>query len=184
VARGSELDLFAAFTEGYRAGWALFPDVLPMVERLPDLPRAVVTNGDGAQQREKVAVLGLAAAVDAVLVSSEVGAAKPDPRIMLRAAQELGVPAGRCLMVGDQIDRDVRAALAAGMQAAWLRRPDGPQARTEVPAELAGRFTTIESLSELPGLLGAGGGCPSGAGAPAQGLGAGGDRRRPAAGAG
>ena len=55
-------------------------------------------------------------------------------------------------MVGDRLDRDVAAALAAGMGAVWLRRPDGPEADTVPPIALGGRFAEIASLDELPAL--------------------------------
>ena len=58
--------------------------------------------------------------------------------------------------VGDRVDNDVRPAAAAGMVAIFIRR--GPwgwiQAGRSDPPEAA---ATIESLSELPGVLAASG---------------------------
>lgn len=149
VPEGAELEWFDSYLDGYRQGWALFPDAATTLAALAGLPLALVTNGDGQQQREKVAALTLDATFDAVLVSSEVGAHKPQPHIFLEAAARLGVPPERCLMVGDRLESDVSGALAAGMQAAWLQRRGGPQATTIPPAGLAGRFTTIRTLDEV-----------------------------------
>lgn len=165
VPDGEELAWFDTYVEGYRQRWALFPDAAPTLAALAGLPLGLVTNGDSALQREKVSSLALGEALDVVLVSSEVGLPKPEPEIFLRAAAALGVPPQRCLMVGDRLDRDVSGALAAGMQAAWLRRPGGPEARRVPPAELAGRFVTIESLRAVPpiaGVTGAAGPSPGG----------------------
>ena len=154
VPAGEELAWFDTYVEGYRRGWALFPDAAPALAALAGLPLGLVTNGDSAQQRDKVSVLDLDAAFDVVLVSSEVGVPKPEPAIFLAAAHRLGVPPAACLMVGDRLDRDVAGALAAGMQAAWLQRPDGPEAGTVPPDELLGRFTTIRSLHAVPEMVG------------------------------
>ncbi|HMJ15422.1 MAG TPA: HAD-IA family hydrolase, partial [Polyangiaceae bacterium] len=46
---------------------------------------------------------------------------KPHPDGYLAAAQRLGVPAERCLVIGDRQDADGAAATAAGMQFRWVR---------------------------------------------------------------
>ena len=154
VPDGDELAWFDAFVAGYRTGWVPFPDVDALLKALPPLPLGVVTNGHGEQQRAKLAALGMQDRFDAILVSEEFGAAKPDPTIFLAAAERLGVAPQKCLMVGDLLDRDIAGALAAGMRAAWVQRPDGPEADTVPPADLIGRFTTVSTLPEICGLLG------------------------------
>ena len=42
-------------------------------------------------------------------------AGKPSPLILETALQVLGMPAGRCLMVGDRLETDIRMGKAAGM---------------------------------------------------------------------
>ncbi|MCQ0021604.1 HAD-IIIA family hydrolase [Streptomyces somaliensis DSM 40738] len=58
------------------------------------------------------------------------GCRKPAPGLVLEAARRLGVPAGRCVVVGD-IGADVEAARAAGARGLLV-----PTART-LPAEVA-----------------------------------------------
>lgn len=65
---------------------------------------------------------GLSPFLDTVVESAQVGMEKPDPGIYRLAADRLGLAAGEVVMVGDNFDRDVRAARAAGMRAIWLRR--------------------------------------------------------------
>jgi putative hydrolase of the HAD superfamily len=79
--------------------------------------------------RADVERLGVAERVDAVVLSGEVGARKPDPRIFERALSELGVDATGALFVGDRLDADVAGAAALGMttaQALWFRADDTP----------------------------------------------------------
>ncbi|HEX4081881.1 MAG TPA: HAD-IA family hydrolase [Acidimicrobiales bacterium] len=83
---------------------------------------AVVTNGSPVQHR-KVERAGLAALVDAICVSSEIGRAKPHPAIFLeagRCAPEIGPP--DTVMVGDDPEADIAGAHALGFATIWLDR--------------------------------------------------------------
>src|SRR5262245_36087988 len=59
--------------------------------------------------------LGLTAWVDAIASADEVGKGKPDPAIFLRAAEKLGVPAPRCIVVEDA-PSGLEGARRAGMK--------------------------------------------------------------------
>lgn len=107
---------------------------------------AVLTNGPSTHQRMKLEVSGLAADIDAVAISAELGAAKPEPEAFRRAAAMIGLAVADVAMVGDTPETDIAGALAAGTAAAiWYRRRDEPQppgarlvtALDEVPAALA-----------------------------------------------
>ncbi|WP_327677985.1 HAD family hydrolase [Kitasatospora sp. NBC_00458] len=87
---------------------------------------AVVTNGSTDVQRAKLAHTGLLPAVDAVCVSEEAGAPKPDPAIFHLAATRLGrtlTPAD--WMVGNNPATDLRGAHATGIRSIWIT-PDPP----------------------------------------------------------
>jgi putative hydrolase of the HAD superfamily len=71
-------------------------------------------NGPGF--RAKLPVLGL---MHAIVDASHTGILKPDPRAYQAAADALGVPLHRCLMVDDQ-PRNIEGALRAGMPAQWF----------------------------------------------------------------
>lgn len=84
---------------------------------------AVVTNGTSAQQRGKIARCGIAAHVDAVVVSEEEGVAKPDPRLVEIALERLGaadVDRRDVWMIGDAAHADVAVGRAAGTRTAWV----------------------------------------------------------------
>jgi FMN phosphatase YigB (HAD superfamily) len=84
---------------------------------------AIATNGSTAQQSAKIRRTGLDAHVDAVAISEEVGAAKPDSLIFHAAAQRCGARlADGGWMVGDCATRDIAAGRDAGLRTIWLRR--------------------------------------------------------------
>jgi putative hydrolase of the HAD superfamily len=141
---GSEAGWFADYLVGYSAGWRPFDDVAAVLGQLAPRQLGVVTNGDGDQQRAKVAALRLPVTFDVVVVSSEVGCAKPDRRIFRTAAEKLEVAPARCVFVGDREDVDAAGAHDAGMHGVWLNRR-GRSGVTDLPS--------ISTLADLPALL-------------------------------
>ncbi len=86
----------------------------------PDPPRLV---------RRELADLGIAERVDAIVLSSEVGARKPDPAIFEHALAQVDAEPFDTLFVGDRLVDDVAGAAAVGMttvQALWFRADDTP----------------------------------------------------------
>ena len=65
---------------------------------------------------ERLRARGVAALFDDVIVSADVGLAKPDPAIFRLAAERLSVEPEACLMIDDQAQH-VEGARAAGMRA-------------------------------------------------------------------
>ncbi len=83
---------------------------------------ALVSNWD-ERLRHLVLDFGLQEFFDALIISCEVGYAKPDPTIYLLACQKLQIKPSKGLMIGDQLEDDVLAARRAGLWA--LRYPGG-----------------------------------------------------------
>lgn len=137
---------FAQYLSAYENSWRTYPDVLDALGQLAGMRLAVVTNGDADQQRSKLNRLGLIDRFDAVVVSSEVGVAKPHPAIFQFAADAVQTARRNCVYVGDQPDSDAEAATAAGLHGVWLdrgltvepRRPTTPTVDSLVA--LAGRY--------------------------------------------
>jgi putative hydrolase of the HAD superfamily len=159
VPDGAEPDWFGDYLVGYSAGWAAFPDVTPCLAALGGMGFGgmrfgVITNGDGAQQRAKIAALGLTEAFAAVVASADIGIAKPDPRIFRHAARQLGTVPERCVFVGDRHDTDALAAAAVGMKGVWLNRAGVPVPRVPGAAAPGGVVAEIATLADLPLLLG------------------------------
>jgi putative hydrolase of the HAD superfamily len=128
--------------------WRLFDDVVPCLDwlRASGLQLAVITNAPGAYQRKKIASVGLAGLFDALVISGEVGVAKPHDEIFRTACAELGLRPHEVVHVGDRLDLDAIAASRAGMHGVWLNRSgDGTSAPDHV--------SVIAGLDELPELL-------------------------------
>ena len=123
-----ELDRDAFFEAAYghfaEAGvWELFPEVLEVLETLrPQYRLAVISNFDG-RLRMIVEQLGISKFFDHLVISSEVGADKPEPFIFERALELVGVTPKEAMHVGDDPGGDWEGATAAGMHVFRLNRP-------------------------------------------------------------
>ena len=74
------------------------------------------TSGEGADLDFFVKAIGGDEPVHAIVSSEDVEQSKPSPEIVQKAVKAAGVPADRCVMIGDTI-YDVRAAKGAGVRA-------------------------------------------------------------------
>jgi HAD superfamily hydrolase (TIGR01549 family) len=119
-----------------RQQYPLFSDTDALLARLkPHTKLGIVTNGVAGLQRLKLEGSGLLPWFDAVAISGEVGIGKPEVGIFEWVAQQLGVSRARCLMVGDNPERDVQGGINAGMSTVWVDRglkPPGPSASHHV----------------------------------------------------
>lgn len=103
--------------------WELYSDVIEVLEELqPRMQLAVVSNFDG-RLRMILEQLGISKFFSYVFVSSEVGADKPDPEIFRRAVKFMDLYPKQVLHVGDDSERDWKAAEAAGLTVFRLQRP-------------------------------------------------------------
>lgn len=123
-----DLDRDAFFETAYshfaEAGvWELYPEALEVLETLhSQFQLGVVSNFDG-RLRMVLEHLGISKYFPEVVISSEVGADKPDPFIFQRAAELAGVLPNEALHVGDDPVRDWQGAANAGLAVFRLDRP-------------------------------------------------------------
>jgi len=103
--------------------WRIYDDVLPVLDQLAarGVRLAVISNWD-ERLRDLLRRLRLDARFEAIVVSSEVGHAKPDRAIFDQAAVKLGLPASQILHIGDSEEMDLHGARAAGFKALQIRR--------------------------------------------------------------
>lgn len=100
----------------------LFPGALKL---LADLRHAgcklgLLTNGFSETHREKIALLQLGDAFDAIFIADEIGLLKPDPQFFAHACEVLHIEPARTAMVGDRYERDIRGAHEAGLRIIWM----------------------------------------------------------------
>lgn len=95
--------------------WELYPEVPEVLEQLrPRFQLAVISNFDG-RLRFILQHLGISNYFSYIFISSELGADKPDPEIFRRALKIMQLNADEVLHVGDDPERDWKAAAAAGL---------------------------------------------------------------------
>ncbi|MET7646562.1 HAD family hydrolase [Streptomyces sp. NPDC005426] len=129
----------------YEAAWELFPDVVPVLDRLAGGYRhAVLSNSSIHNQDRKLRTLGVRDRFEVVLCAVELGVSKPAAGAFLAACEALDLAPHEVAYVGDEPDIDAGGAVAAGLNGIWLDRR-GRGGRPEL--------ARITALDQLPGLL-------------------------------
>ena len=120
-----DLDAEALSAE-YAAGLGNHPDLLPGAEDFiralhGRMKIALVSNGVSAIQRSRLSKCPLTPLFDAIVISEEVGAAKPDPKLLHVAMEMLGcTDKSQAVMMGDSLGADIRAANNAGVDSIFF----------------------------------------------------------------
>ncbi len=119
----------------------LFPDTVPALEawRRRGLRLGIVSNAVPSF-REAIDRLGLTAYFDTIIISAEVGLAKPDPAIFGLGLARLGLRPEETLFV-DDLPRHVRAAREAGLHGFLIVRPPAADLPEDLPV--------VHSLADL-----------------------------------
>ena len=118
------------------------PEVFAGLKKL-GYPLGIISNSDGsiAGSMKK---FGLTHFFDCIIDSHVVGVEKPNSRIFEIALKQIGLPAAKCVYIGDNYDRDVIGARNAGLTPILLDP-------FEVVAEQD--VQKIKNLTELPKLF-------------------------------
>ncbi|MBN2554357.1 MAG: YjjG family noncanonical pyrimidine nucleotidase [Anaerolineales bacterium] len=141
------------FGERYLHFLAQGSDLLPGAEALIGaldgrFGLVLMTNGIGEIQRARLAASRLSDSFEHVLISSEIGAAKPAALIFKTAMERIGSPSiSEVLMVGDSLQSDIRGAWEFGMDSCWFN----PGAIKPDPDVVP--VYEIRALSDLPPIL-------------------------------
>jgi len=103
--------------------WELYPEVPEALHKFRlRFQLAVISNFDG-RLRFILQHLGISNYFSYIFISSELGADKPDPEIFRRLINVMHLDANDVLHVGDDPERDWKAAAAAGLSVFRLDRP-------------------------------------------------------------
>lgn len=137
--------------EGLAEHYRLFDDALPCVADLRErgLRIGLITNNESEHQRDKIRRTGLEGLFDAVIISDEVGVAKPNAQIFEHALAALDVAPGEAMHVGDNLVADARGARDAGLHGVWLDRYRSRHTVRDVPV--------VHCLQDVSRLLAEGG---------------------------
>jgi len=129
------------------SNYRLFPDAMPVLERLRDegLTLGVVSNFEEWLER-LLESLGVIPFFEVRVISGVEGYEKPDPRLFEVALDRVGVEAAESVYVGDHPFFDTEPASAMGMFAVLIDR------RSRYPDHSGPRITTLDDLPSLIGL--------------------------------
>lgn len=106
---------------------------------------ALITNGAGAVQREKIERFGLARFFQHIFIEGELDFGKPDERVYRHAVATLGAQLSETWIVGDDLEWEVAAPQRIGMYAIWI----DSLGRGLPPGSAVQPDRVIRSLSEL-----------------------------------
>ncbi|MPY64705.1 HAD family hydrolase [Streptomyces spongiae] len=141
---------FERYITHYEGAWALFPDVLPVLDALAGSHRhAVLSNSTIRVQDRKLRVLGVRDRFEAVLCAAELGVHKPAAEAFHAVCTALALQPQEVAYVGDHPEIDGQGAADAGLLSVWIDRV-GSRSSGEAPVGPR----RIASLAELPALLG------------------------------
>ena len=115
---------------------ALDAEMRALIERLRAAGRVKlgVLSNAGLGWTETLRARGDADLFDDVVVSADVGLAKPDPEVFLLAARRLGVPPKACLMIDDQ-PQHLESARRVGLRTHAFTRASLPDLIARLEAE-------------------------------------------------
>lgn len=142
-------DLNDAFLNAMAEICTPLPGALSLLKSLKGKAKlGIITNGFTALQEIRLERTGLRDYFDLLVISEQIGVAKPHPKIFDYALEQAGNPArSRVLMVGDTAESDILGGMNAGLSTCWLNAhqrtlPDGVMPTW-----------TVTSLGELEQLL-------------------------------
>lgn len=155
---GADTDLVARMVATFRAhrpSIQLFDDADAALTHWRARARTgIISDGPAVMQRAKVEALGLAARVDEIILTDElgVGFTKPGMKAFELIAGRLGVSHGGCVYVADNPAKDFVGPNALGWRTVRVIRADGVY-RDHPTAHDGAPQITVTSLDELPGRL-------------------------------
>ena len=131
---------------------APYPDA---VDLLRDLKRTgivvgVITAGLAVKQAEKIVRLHIAQYLtpNAIFISDQIGISKPNPKLYLRACQEVRVKPAEAMYVGDNPANDIAPPNSIGMIAV-LNRSSGKYASVAASVPPDYQISTFRELREI-----------------------------------
>ncbi|MEE8593673.1 MAG: YjjG family noncanonical pyrimidine nucleotidase [Candidatus Bipolaricaulota bacterium] len=107
----------------------------------------LLTNGFADVQRARIAQLGLGDTFDHVIISEEVGVAKPERAIFEIVFERIGRPnKANVLIVGDSLSSDIRGGSEYGIDTCWFNTDQRTNATAIEPTYEIGHLNEVAEL--------------------------------------
>ena len=106
------------------------------MERLRKAGKGVylLSNAQSDFTRPEIELLRLSDCFDGMLISSEEECKKPSPVFYRRLTERYGLSPENCLMMGNDIDADIKGAMSVGMDTFYIHTATSPQLAAEPDA--------------------------------------------------
>jgi putative hydrolase of the HAD superfamily len=131
-------------------------DVMNLLRAQTSVKLGVITDGLALKQAEKLVRLGLVKLLDphAIFISDEIGISKPNPKLFLRAATQMGVRPSECMYIGDRPRLDIDPCNRIGMISVLNRRTTKthPPGETQPDFEIHNFFDLLDILRNRFGI--------------------------------
>ena len=146
----SALDNLFSVTQ---TNWILEDDAIPTLRKLEQngYRMGLISNaGDEKDVQQLVSRFEITSFFDFILTSASCSYRKPHPRIFEMAIANWYFLPSETVMVGDNLDADIRGAKGAGLYGIWISRRAGYSSEDQPRVQ---PDATVSSLAELPALL-------------------------------
>lgn len=142
-------ELNSAFLEAMADICTLLPGAKELMEAVHGKAKmGIITNGFTELQAIRLERTGMSQYFEHVVISEQVGVAKPDTAIFSHALEKMGFPCkSKVLMVGDNQHSDILGGLNFGIETCWLN-----SIGAEADANIAPHYT-VNSLHQLKDML-------------------------------
>lgn len=106
-----------------KATYELWPDTLVVLQELKRQGYiiSIASNGAHAAKHELLLeTLGVLPYIDHLVISSYIGVRKPNPEMLFKICEKMGLQKEEVVVVGDMLDRDVLMGNEAGVRTIWI----------------------------------------------------------------
>lgn len=120
---GKLFHLVSVFRRASRKKIVIRDYALPLLRRLKSkgYQLAIISNTEAMFTKVDLEDIGIANKFDAIVLSSDVGAEKPDPKPFLNCLASLDLPPGQAVYVGDDFSADIIGANEVGIRSILMQ---------------------------------------------------------------
>ena len=123
----------------------LYPSVKRVLDELrPRYRMGIVSDSQPCWALPEMRALGLGTYFDPVIMSADYGFRKPDPRLIKKALDLMGVTSSEVLFVGNDMNRDIHGAGQLDIKTIFLSSNQGRQSYSQTTADyVAAEFEDV-----------------------------------------
>lgn len=146
VSTDQAMEMYEVYLDTLNNNTVLFDDAIACLTQLKNFRLGLITNGQIKLQTKKIRDVQLQDWFEHIVISEQVGKAKPSPTIF-NYAKDLFSSNEQFLYIGDKLDSDAKASQETGCIGVWLNR------NTQKSEYNLDGVQVINSLIKLPALV-------------------------------